>query len=124
MCFFFLHNSCTFWPLSKVNVGAAGGVRQVAWIFGAQLRRPLRWLGWFSSNEFAAGQSNYFLLTAKDVGEPLLVTLKKVGGGFDSDWFVDRVTIKPLISRGTVYDFPCNRWVQSEITIFEGTGNN
>lgn len=122
---FFLHNSCTFWPVFiKGPMAAAGDVRQVAWIIGAQLRRSLRWLGWFPSNEFAAGQSNYFLLTAKDVGEPLLVTLKKVGCGLDSDWFVDRVTIKPLIRRGTVYDFPCNRWVQSEITIFEGTGNN
>lgn len=105
-------------------MAAAGGLRQLAWIIAAQMRRQLRWLGWFSSNEFAAGQSNYFLLTAKDVREPLLVTLKKVGDGFDSDWFVDRVRIQPLIGRGTVYDFPCSRWVQSEITIFEGTGNN
>ena len=67
---------------------------------------------------------NDFYVTARDVGEPLLVTLEKDGGSFDPDWFVDRVKIKKVgASPGIIYDFPCNRWVQNEsVTIFEGTG--
>lgn len=73
---------------------------------------------------FAPGQIHDFRVTARDVGEPLLVTLKKDGGSFDPDWFVDRLTIKKLGKNpGILYDFPCNRWVQNEsVTIFEGKG--
>ena len=61
-------------------------------------------------------------MKAKDIGEPLLVTLKQDGSGLYSDWFVDRVTIK-VKGDDTIYDFPCNCWVQNEIIVFEGTGN-
>ena len=73
---------------------------------------------------FAPGQIHDFRVTARDVGEPLLVTLKKDGGSFDPDWFVDRLMIKKLgTSPSILYDFPCNRWVQNEsVTIFEGKG--
>lgn len=73
---------------------------------------------------FAPGQIHDFRVTARDVGEPLLVMLKKEGGSFDPDWFVDRLTIKKVgTSSGIIHDFPCNRWVQNEsVTIFEGKG--
>ncbi|XP_073233506.1 allene oxide synthase-lipoxygenase protein-like isoform X2 [Porites lutea] len=73
---------------------------------------------WFQ-NDFEAGQKDEYQITAKDVGELLLVTLKNDQGGLYSDWFVNRVTIK-IKGKDTVYDFPCNRWVQSETIIFEG----
>ena len=75
---------------------------------------------WFH-NDFEAGQKDEYQITAKDVGELLLVTLKNDQGGLYSDWFVNRVTIK-IKGKDTVYDFPCNRWVQSETIIFEGAG--
>ncbi|CAH3165667.1 unnamed protein product [Porites evermanni] len=74
---------------------------------------------WFH-NDFEAGQKDEYRVKAKDIGEPLLVTLKQDGSGLYSDWFVDRVTIK-VKGDDTIYDFPCNRWVQSEIIVFEGT---
>lgn len=58
-------------------------------------------------------------MTAEDVGEILLVTLMNDGGSLYSDWFVNRVTIK---AKNVTYDFPCNRWVQNEVTMFEGKG--
>ena len=60
-------------------------------------------------------------MTAKDVGELLMITLKNDGGGYKSDWFVNRVTIKDKAKNHT-YDFPCNRWVQDETIAFEGKG--
>lgn len=60
-------------------------------------------------------------MTAKDVGELLMVTLKNDGGLLYSDWFVNRVMIKDK-TKNITYDFPCNRWVQDVATVFEGTG--
>ena len=75
---------------------------------------------WFH-NDFEAGQTDEYPVTAKDVGELLMVTLKNDGGMLYSDWFVNRVMIKDK-TKNVTYDFPCNRWVQSEATIFEGKG--
>lgn len=52
-----------------------------------------------------------------------MVVLKSDGGGLYSDWFVNRVTIKDK-TKNVTYDFPCNRWVQDEVLIFEGTGDD
>ena len=38
-----------------------------------------------------------------------------------TDWFVDRITIKNN-KTNVAYNFPCYRWVQNEMVIFEGTG--
>lgn len=116
MCF----NLTYFTDVGKVLVAEGGGLKSTKWIILSQLRRLIRWLGW-TSDEFVAGQRNYYRVTCKDVGEPLLVMLKRVGGWFDNDWFVDRVTIK-VEGKDTNYDFPCNRWVEKESTVFEGTG--
>ena len=72
-------------------------------------------------NDFEAGQTDDYHVTAKDVGEILMVFLKNDGGGLYSDWFVNRVKIKCKAQYAT-YDFPCNQWVQDEVVIFEGTG--
>lgn len=77
---------------------------------------PLSMDKWFH-NDFEAGQKDDYYITAKDVGELLMITLKNDGGGYRSDWFVDRVTIK---TKNVTYVFPCNRWVESEVTFFEG----
>lgn len=78
-------------------------------------------LGKWFHNDFEAGQTDKYKVKAKDVGELLMITLKNSGSGFYSDWFVNRVTIKDE-AKNVTYDFPCNRWVQSEATFFEGKG--
>ena len=82
---------------------------------------PLTLDKWFH-NDFEAGQTDEYRVTAKDVGEVLMITLKNNGGMLYSDWFVERVTIIDR-SKNVTYDFPCCRWVQKEATIFEGKGN-
>lgn len=77
---------------------------------------------WFH-NDFEAGKTDNYHVTAKDVGELLMVVLKSDGGRLYSDWFVNRVTIKDK-TKNVTYDFPCNRWVQDEVLIFEGTGDD
>lgn len=95
-----------------------------SWILRALF---LRLFGWFLIDVFAPGQTNVFHVKARDVGEPLLVTLIKGRGHFlrvDSDWFVNRVKIEKVgTGSDTTYDFPCNRWVENEsVTLFEGKG--
>jgi len=80
---------------------------------------PLSLDKWFH-NDFEAGQTDEYHVTAKDVGELLMVTLKNDGGLLYSDWFVNRVMIKDK-TKNITYDFPCNRWVQDVATVFEGT---
>lgn len=60
-------------------------------------------------------------MPAEDVGELLMIVLRNDGGGLYSDWFVNRVKIK-VNAKNAIYDFPCNRWVQREAIVFEGTG--
>ena len=84
------------------------------------MTNPLPLDKWFH-NDFEAGQADDYHVTAKDVGEILMVVLKNDGGGLYSDWFVNRVTIKCKAKNAT-YDFPCNQWVQGEAVILEGTG--
>lgn len=95
-----------------------------SWILRALFVRLFYWLQF---DVFAPGQTNVFHVKARDVGEPLLVTLIKGRGHFlrvDSDWFVNRVKIKKVGTGSDItYDFPCNRWVQNEsVTLFEGKG--
>lgn len=78
-------------------------------------------LGKWFHDDFEAGQTDEYKETAEDVGELLMVVLRSDGGGLNSDWFVNRVTIK-VNAKSAIYDFPCNRWVQSEAIVFEGTG--
>lgn len=77
-------------------------------------------LGKWFHDDFEAGQTDEYKVTAEDVGELLMVVLRSDGGGMNSDWFVNRVTIK-VNAKSAIYDFPCNRWVQSEAIVFEGT---
>ena len=110
-----------------IKQGIGRMVRRVvnsSWILRALF---LRMFGWFQIDFFARGKTNVFQVKARDVGEPLLVTLKKGRGHFlrvDSDWFVNRVKIEKAGTGSDItYDFPCNRWVQNEsVTLFEGKG--
>lgn len=73
-------------------------------------------------NDFQPGQTDeYDVISLIDVGEPLMVKLKVFIGDLIgiSDWFVDKVTVK---AGSTTYTFPCYRWVQTEVVVFEGTG--
>lgn len=118
-----------FWFLvDRIKQGIRRRVRSFAnnsWILRALFLYLFRW---FQFDVFQLGQANVFHVRAKDVGEPLLVTLKRDGGrnvlSVDPDWFVNRVKIKKEATGSHItYDFPCNRWVQNEgVTLFEGTG--
>ena len=117
-----------FWFLvGGIKQGIGRMVRRVvnsSWILRALF---LRMFGWFQIDFFARGKTNVFQVKARDVGEPLLVTLKKGGGHFlrvDSDWFVNRVKIEKVGTGSDItYDFPCNRLMQNEsVTLFEGKG--
>ena len=81
---------------------------------------------WFY-NDFERGQKDEYSVNGEDVGDLLMVKLMNDGGGFlkkSSDWFVDRVVIQKLVSNtpGGVYNFPCFRWVSSELMVFVGKG--
>ena len=123
-----INHPVKFWFLvGGIKQGIRRMVRSVvnsSWILRALF---LRLFGWFQIDVFAPGQTNVFHVKARDVGEPLLVTLIKGRGHFlrvDSDWFVNRVKIQKVGTGSDItYDFPCNRWVQNEsVTLFEGKG--
>ena len=57
-----------------------------------------------------------------DVGEILTIKLMQSWFGRQDDWFVNKVYVTKTES-SEVYEFPCYRWVQSELVVFEGKGN-
>ena len=74
-------------------------------------------------NDFEVGQKDEYEVKGKDVGDLLMVKLINDGGGFLSDWFVNKVVIQKFSNiPGGVYNFPCFRWVSSELVLFEGKG--
>ena len=53
-----------------------------------------------------------------------MITLAQSGGGLYSDWFVNQVTItKTPNNHNVAYNFPCYRWVATELVVFEGKGS-
>ncbi|KAJ7337203.1 Arachidonate 5-lipoxygenase [Desmophyllum pertusum] len=71
-------------------------------------------------NDFEAGQEDTYVLAAEDVGELLMIKLDNDQGGLYSDWFVVKVMITCSQDPYRLYEFPCGRWVQSELIFFEG----
>lgn len=77
-------------------------------------------------NDFERGDVDDYSVEAMDVGEILVVHLHNDGGGWwykNPDWFVNKISI---ISSKQVQDdpfeFPCYRWVMSDLVVFEGKG--
>lgn len=75
-------------------------------------------------NDFERGDVDDYSVEAMDVGEILIVHLHNDGGGWwhkNPDWFVNKISI---ISSKQVQDdpfeFPCYRWVMSDLVVFEG----
>ena len=63
-----------------------------------------------------------YVVEGADVGDIILIKLYNDQGRWferGNDWFVARVHITTE-NPSRVYQFPCYRWVQTELTLFEG----
>ena len=80
---------------------------------------------WFH-NDFEKGHTDEYTVGAMDVGQVLLLQLHSDGGGWwhkNPDWFVNRISVISA-KNSESYEFPCNRWVQNELKVFQGKGKN
>ena len=76
-------------------------------------------------NDFERGDVNEYSVEAMDVGEVLMIHLHNSGGGWlykNPDWFVNRISVISS-SQQNPFEFPCYRWVLSDLVVFEGKGN-
>ena len=76
------------------------------------------------SNDFKEGHANRFTVKAMDVGEVLMIHLHNDGSGGwykNPDWFVNKVVVINLTSEEP-FEFPCYRWVVSDMVVFQGKG--
>ena len=77
-------------------------------------------------NDFERGDIDEYSVEAMDVGELLMVHLNNDGGGWwhkNPDWFVNKISVissKQL--QEDPFEFPCYRWVLSDLVVFEGKG--
>lgn len=75
-------------------------------------------------NDFERGDIDEYSVEAMDVGELLMVHLNNDGGGWwhkNPDWFVNKISVissKQL--QEDPFEFPCYRWVLSDLVVFEG----
>ena len=75
-------------------------------------------------NDFEKGDVDEYSVEAMDVGEVLMVHLHNSGGGWwhkNPDWFVNRISVISS-SQEDPFEFPCYRWVLSDLVVFEGKG--
>ncbi|KAM7441207.1 arachidonate 5-lipoxygenase [Porites harrisoni] len=73
-------------------------------------------------NDFEKGDVDEYSVEAMDVGEVLMVHLHNSGGGWwhkNPDWFVNRISVISS-SQEDPFEFPCYRWVLSDLVVFEG----
>ncbi|KAM7441211.1 Arachidonate 5-lipoxygenase [Porites harrisoni] len=73
-------------------------------------------------NDFERGDVNEYSVEAMDVGEALMIHLHNNGGGWwykNPDWFVNRISVISS-SQQNPFEFPCYRWVLSDLVVFEG----
>ena len=76
-------------------------------------------------DDFERGEVNEYSVEAMDVGEVLMIHLHNNGGGWwykNPDWFVNRISVISS-SQQNPFEFPCYRWVLSDLVVFEGKGN-
>lgn len=74
-------------------------------------------------NDFEAGHTDEYTVRAMDVGEVLMVQLHNDGSGWlaNSDWFVNKIVVASS-TQERAFQFPCYRWVVSDMIIFQGKG--
>ena len=75
-------------------------------------------------NDFEKGDVDEYSVEAMDVDEVLMVHLHNSGGGWwhkNPDWFVNRISVISS-SQEDPFEFPCYRWVLSDLVVFEGKG--
>ena len=76
-------------------------------------------------DDFERGDVSEYHVEAMDVGEVLMIHLHNNGGGWwykNPDWFVNRISVISS-SQQNPFEFPCYRWVLSDLVVFEGKGN-
>ena len=75
-------------------------------------------------NDFERGDIDEYSVEAMDVGEVLMIHLHNDGGGWwykNPDWFVNKISVISS-KHEDPFEFPCYRWVLSELVVFEGRG--
>ena len=75
-------------------------------------------------NDFERGDVDEYSVEAMDVGEILMVHLHNDQGGWwykNPDWFVNKIGVISS-SQDEPFEFPCYRWVLSDLVVFEGRG--
>ena len=75
-------------------------------------------------NDFERGDVDEYSVEAMDVGEILMVHLHNDQGGWwykNPDWFVNKIAVISS-SQDEPFEFPCYRWVLSDLVVFEGRG--
>ena len=63
-------------------------------------------------------------MEAMDVGEVLMIHLYNDGSHSwykNSDWFVNKITVTSS-KQPIAFEFPCYRWVVSDMTVIQGKG--
>ena len=77
-------------------------------------------------NDFEAGDVDEYSIVAMDVGKVLMIQLRNDRGGWwykNPDWLVNKISVLSS-SQEDPFEFPCYRWVLSDLVIFEGKGNH
>ena len=77
------------------------------------------------SNNFEAGHTDEFTVQSMDVGEVLMIHLHNDGARSwykNPHWFVNKITVTSS-KRQSPFEFPCYRWVVSDMVVFQGKGN-
>ena len=75
-------------------------------------------------NDFERGDIDEYSVEAMDVGQVLMIHLHNDGGGWwykNPDWFVNKISVISS-SQEDPFEFPCHRWVSSDLAVFEGKG--
>ncbi|XP_078369939.1 allene oxide synthase-lipoxygenase protein-like isoform X2 [Oculina patagonica] len=74
------------------------------------------------SNDSEAGDVARYSVEAMDVGKVLMIHLHNDRGGClfkKPEWFVNKITVRSS-SQDDLFEFPCYRWVLSELMAFKG----
>ena len=74
-------------------------------------------------NDFEAGHTNEYMIQAMDVGEVLMIQLHNNSSGWlkNPDWFVNKIFVASS-TQERAFQFPCYRWVVSDVVVFQGQG--
>ena len=76
-------------------------------------------------NDFEKGDADEYSVEAMDVGKVLMVQLHNDRGGWwykNPDWFVNKIAVLSSTQDYEPFEFPCHRWVLSDLMVFEGKG--